>query len=199
MIGAVLGDMAGTPLGDGSYKTRDDDLFLEDYSDVSLDSVMAVAVAEALLNTKVHAASWEIRSAVFGRCEKLWKGYAASEEKAVFFTWLIDDDTATERTGCVSWVSAVGWLFYDVNKVREAAWAAAEALHFSPVEVRDAEALACAIYYARIGYPEMMIQQKLAMDFSVRVPRYVELLRLKDIGSAEYQPLMEALARVLYI
>ena len=95
MIGAVLGDMAGTPLEDGSYKTRDDDLFLEDYSDVSLDSVMAVAVAEALLNTKVHAASWEIRSAVFGRCEKLWKGYAASEDKAVFFTWLIDDDTAT--------------------------------------------------------------------------------------------------------
>ena len=196
MIGAVLGDMAGTPLEDGSYKTRDDDLFLEDYSDVSLDSVMAMAVAEALLNTKVHAASWEIRSAVFGRCEKWWKGYAASEDKAVFFTWLIDDDTATERTGCVSWVSAVGWLFYDVNKVREAAWAAAEALHFSPVEVRDAEALACAIYYARIGYPEMMIQQKLAMDFSVRAPRYVELLRLKDIGSAEYQPLMEALACV---
>ena len=105
MIGAVLGDMAGTPLEDGSYKTRDDDLFPEDYSDVSLDSVMAVAVAETLLNKKVHAASWEIRSAVFGSCEKWWKGYAASGDKAVFFTWLIDDDTAVDRAGCVSWMS----------------------------------------------------------------------------------------------
>lgn len=73
------------------------------------------------------------------------------------------------------------------------------ALYFSPVEVRDAKTLACAVYYARIGYPEMMIRQKLVMDFSVRVPGYEEFLRLKDIRSAEYRSLMEALACVLYV
>ena len=168
MIGLILADIVGEPLEDGSYRGRDRQLFDEDSGGYSDNTIMSCAVAEALMNTKVNVFSGDIREKVFASLEKYWGGEIGFDYDGSFDVWLRDPETKKEREGAVSWVSAAGWLYYSIDKVREAAWASAEAMHLSPDEVRDVEALACAVYNARIGLPSVLISRALWQDLVLR-------------------------------
>ena len=72
MIGAILGDMIGAPYEfDRGDKTKDFPLFSEE-SQFTDDSVMTVAVAEALLGMGKDADEKEVRSKVT-RSMRDWK------------------------------------------------------------------------------------------------------------------------------
>ena len=196
MIGLILADIAGEPLEDGSYRGRDRELFDEDSGGYSDNTIMSCAIAEALMNIKVNASSGDIRAKVFASLEKYWNGEIGFDYNGSFDVWLRDPETKKEREGAVSWVSAAGWLYYSIDKVREAAWASAEAMHLSSDEVWDAEALACAVYNARIGLPSVLISRALWQDFDIEIPKYEKVKELKDIKDGPFTPLMEALACV---
>lgn len=64
MFGAILGDIIGSPYEfDNGDKTKDFPLFVED-SEFTDDSVMTLAVAEALMNLDQDADDETVRQAV---------------------------------------------------------------------------------------------------------------------------------------
>ena len=87
MIGAILGDMIGAPYEfDRSPKTKEFPLFSK-YSQFTDDSVMTVAVAEALLDT-LGGTEDEIRSALVSSMRKWGKRYPEAGYGCRFYNWL---------------------------------------------------------------------------------------------------------------
>lgn len=87
MYGAILGDMIGAPYEfDRSPKTKDFPLFSRG-SEFTDDSVMTIAVAEALLDT-VCKSDDEIRSALVSTMRKWGKCYPDAGYGGHFYGWL---------------------------------------------------------------------------------------------------------------
>lgn len=91
MFGAILGDMIGAPYEfDQGDKTKDFPLFSED-SLFTDDSVMTVAVAEALLDT-LGGTDDELRAAMIKSMQKWGRRYPTAGYGARFIGWIHTDD-----------------------------------------------------------------------------------------------------------
>lgn len=123
MYGAILGDIIGSPYEfDRSGKTKEFPLFISQsrYTD---DSVMTIAVAEALLDTlgKEQAAR---RKAITHSLQKWGRRYPDAGYGGRFFTWLYEREPHPYNSwgnGSAMRVSSVGWLFDSLEETRRAA------------------------------------------------------------------------------
>ncbi|MBO6062324.1 MAG: ADP-ribosylglycohydrolase family protein, partial [Clostridia bacterium] len=91
MLGAILGDMIGAPYEfDQGDKTKEFPLFNEE-SDFTDDSVMTVAVGEALLKT-LGGTDDEIREALVKSMQKWGRRFPVAGYGANFIYWIHTDD-----------------------------------------------------------------------------------------------------------
>ena len=112
MYGAILGDMIGAPYEfDRGNKTKEFPLFVK-RSNFTDDSVMTVAVAEALLDT-MDGTPEEIRTAVVQSMQKWGRKYPNAGYGGKFYWWLKDNDPQPYNSwgnGSAMRVSSSGWL-----------------------------------------------------------------------------------------
>jgi len=154
MYGAILGDMIGSPYEfDRGEKTKDFPLFCarSTYTD---DTVMTIAVAEAFLDAQPHADEGWIRNRLTGSMRVWGKRYSAAGYGGRFSHWLTADDPQPYNSygnGSAMRVSAVAWLYDDLDAVCRAARLSAEVTHNHPEGIKGAEATAAAIFMARTG------------------------------------------------
>lgn len=179
MYGAILGDMVGAPYEyDRSEKRKDFPLWIES-SRKTDDTVMTLAVAEALLNTR-FASDDKIRDAVIRAMKKYGKIYPYEGYGSRFSWWLSSKDSepyGSFGNGSAMRVSAAGWLFNSIEKTREVARITAEVTHNHPEGIKGAESVASIIFLARTGHSKDEIRQYVIDEFKYDLSKTCDEIR----------------------
>ena len=134
MIGAILGDMIGAPYEfDRGAKSKVFPLFIRS-SQFTDDTVMTVAVAEALMDT-LCGSDGEISTALISSMQKWGRRYPHAGYGCMFVRWLRTADPkpyGSFGNGSAMRVSAAGWLFDDLPTTRRIARLTAAVSHDHP-------------------------------------------------------------------
>ena len=160
MYGAILGDIIGSPYEfDRSGKTKDFPLFISSsmYTD---DSMMTVAVAEALLDS-LGKGREERRNAVIRSMRKWGRKHPYAGYGGRFAEWLFEEDPQPYNSwgnGSAMRVSSAGWLFGTLEETLEAAEDTACVTHGHPEGIKGAKATAAVIWAARNGWTKEAIR-----------------------------------------
>ena len=179
MYGAILGDIIGAPYEfDRGSKTKDFPLFSR-YSEFTDDTVMTIAVAEALLNTAGQAED-TIRAELI-RCMQVWgRRYPDAGYGARFSGWLTARDPrpyGSYGNGSAMRVSAAGWIGGTLEEVRRLARLSAEVTHNHPEGIKGAESVASAIFMARTGSSKQEISGYVSSCFHYDLSRTCDEIR----------------------
>lgn len=180
MIGAILGDIIGSPYEfDLGNKTKDFPLFSE-RSQFTDDTVMTLAVARAFMDAGPDADDETIRRHMICSMRELAKRYPNAGYGGRFRWWL----TAPAPQPYNSWgngsamrVSSAAWLFHDLDCVLQAAKLSAEVTHNHPEGIKGAQATAAAIFLARTGHSKAEIRQYIAETFGYDLSRTCDEIR----------------------
>lgn len=181
MIGAILGDMIGSPYEFTLYniKTKDFPLFSDDcrFTD---DSVMTIAVGEAFLDAGLDADDDAIRDSLVRTMRKYGMLYQRAGYGMRFVSWLVAKDPkpyGSYGNGSAMRVSSVAWLYNTIGEVRRAARLSAEVTHNHPEGIKGAEATAAAIFLARTGHAKEDIKTYIEQEFSYDLSRSCDEIR----------------------
>ena len=178
MYGAILGDIIGSPYEfDMGSKTKDFPLFSK-RSAFTDDSVMTLAVAEAFLGTPDDDEI--IRKRLVKSMQKYGARYPHAGYGLRFSDWLDSEAPMPYNSwgnGSAMRVSAVAWLYNDLETVRHMARLSAEVTHNHPEGIKGAEATASAIFLARTGYTKDRIRQYIENEFSYALNRTCDEIR----------------------
>lgn len=179
MLGAILGDMIGAPYEfDRGNKTKDFPLFNEE-SEYTDDSVMTVAVAEALMDT-VGESDDVIKNALVESMQKWGKKYPYAGYGGMFYGWLMEKDPkpyGSFGNGSAMRVSSAGWLYDTMEETRRIARLTAEVTHNHPEGIKGAEATAAAIFLARTGSSKEAIKEYIVNNFGYDLSRSCDEIR----------------------
>jgi ADP-ribosylglycohydrolase len=179
MYGAILGDMIGAPYEfDRSGKTKDFPLFVQE-SQFTDDTVMTIAVAEALMNTQGQPEE-AIRAELVRAMQAWGKKYPYAGYGARFNWWLTEQNPqpyGSYGNGSAMRVSGAGWLYDTLEETRRIATLTAEVTHNHPEGIKGAEATASAIFLARTGSSKDEIRGYLCQAFGYDLSRTCDEIR----------------------
>ena len=179
MFGAILGDMIGAPYEfDRGAKTKEFPLFSRN-SKFTDDTVMTIAVAEALMDSAGRSDD-EIKAALVTSMQKWGRRYPNAGYGRMFFRWLRDRDPepyGSFGNGSAMRVSSAGWLFDTLEETRHVAGLTAEVTHNHPEGVKGAQATACAIFLARTAHDKEAIRAAVTGDFGYDLSRTCDEIR----------------------
>ncbi len=152
MLGAIVGDIIGSPYEFESDKTKDFELFIPACRPTD-DSVLTVAVG--LTCVEAGNADEETFKSILihylktNTCLFTDAGYGKR-----FYQWAIfdeDEPYGGYTNGSAMRVSPIAWAFDSLETVEEIAKWSAEVTHDHPEGIRGAQAVAAAIFLARTG------------------------------------------------
>lgn len=180
MYGAILGDIIGSPYEfDRSGKTKEFPLFSPE-SRFTDDSVMTIAVADALLRISRTEPDEAVRKQLIRSMQTFGRAYPSIGYGARFLSWLFSDNPLP----CGSWgngsamrVSSAGWLFDDLDTVLKMAALSADVSHNHPEGVKGAQATAAAIYLARTGCTKEEIKIHIETTYGYDLSRTCDEIR----------------------
>ena len=179
MIGAILGDMIGAPYEfDRGRKTKDFPLFSRG-SVFTDDSVMTIAVAEALMDTLGQTDN-QIKAALVSSMQKWGARYPNAGYGGMFFRWLHSEHPepyGSYGNGSAMRVSSAGWLFDTLEETRHMARLTAEVTHNHPEGIKGAEAAASALWMARNGRGRDEIRDYITREFGYDLSRTCDEIR----------------------
>lgn len=180
MYGAILGDIIGSPFEfDRGDKTKDFKLFSR-RSHFTDDSVMTLAVCEALLKVGQDATVKEIEDAVISSMQSWGRRYPHEGYGGYFRCWLTarhPEPYNSFGNGSAMRVSAAGWLYDSLEKTRVVAKATANVTHNHPEGIKGAEATASAIFMARNGSSKEEIKKYIENEFHYDLNRTLDEIR----------------------
>lgn len=162
MYGAILGDIIGSSFEfDRGDKTKNFELFSKGCGFTD-DSVMTIAVGEALLVVGPKAAVKEIEEVIATNMQDWGGRYPHAGYGGSFRHWIKEKNPkpyGSYGNGSAMRVSAAGWLYDSMERTREVARATANVTHNHPEGIKGAEATASAIYMARNGSSKEEIKE----------------------------------------
>lgn len=181
MLGAICGDIIGSPYEFGGVKDEDFELFVED-SRLTDDSYMTLAIADALMAlSPEHRYDWD---ALSGQCSLRMRKFGLAHPKAgyggMFVKWLegvLADGLGSWGNGSAMRVSPVAWFYDEPDDVLAAAEATALPTHSSPEGIRGAKAIAAATFFARIGENKFFIADYIEKTFYYDLRRSIDEIR----------------------
>lgn len=155
MLGALIGDLVGSVYEWHNIKTKEFQPFIAPRAFLTDDSVLTVAVADALL----HDRPWVESFKDWGR------RYPHSGWGGRFAKWLFSGETAPYGSfgnGSAMRVSPAALLAASLDEALELARQSALPTHDHPEGVKGAQATAMAIFLARQGLAAMDIRSQVA-------------------------------------
>ena len=178
MIGALMGDMIGAPYEfDRGRKTKDFTLFAgAQFTD---DSVMTVAVAEALMDAR-GGDDDAVREALAASMRKWGRRYPDAGYGMMFYTWLQSEDPqpyCSYGNGSAMRASAAGWLYDSFEETWKKARLTAEVTHNHPEGIKGAECVATVIWLARNGKTKEEIRKFVEDTFGYDLSRTCDEIR----------------------
>lgn len=169
MIGAIIGDVMGSVYEGAPIKTTDFPLPSPNavFTD---DTVLTVAVAEAILNDRGYAETIKQHGRRFPNA-----GYGMS-----FYQWMMSEDSRPYHSwgnGSAMRVSPVGFAFEREDEVLKEAEKSAAVTHDHPEGIKGAQATALAIFWARAGKSKNDLREGIAGKFGYDLDRRLDDIR----------------------
>lgn len=180
MYGAILGDIIGSPYEfDRGAKIKAFPLFIEK-SRFTDDTVMTIAVADALLYAGKDAEKDKICAAVAFSMQHWGRKYPKAGYGGKFREWLKEKEPkpyGSFGNGSAMRVSTAGLLYGSIERTREIARWTAEVTHNHPEGIKGAESVASAIYLARTGASKSAIKKYIEEEFDYNLSRTLMEIR----------------------
>ncbi len=158
MLGAIAGDIIGSVYEWHNIKTKDFPLFKRN-SDFTDDTVLTVAIADAIINNKPYNL----------KLKEYYKRYPKRGYGASFQGWGKSDNMQPYNSwgnGSAMRVSAVGFAFDELETVLLEAKKSAEVTHNHPEGIKGTQATASAIFLARKGKNKIEIKTFIEDNFA---------------------------------
>ena len=169
MLGAIIGDIIGSPFKYLGFKGMDFPLFGE-RSSFTDDTVLTVAVADALL----HGLDFSKTLRSYAR-RYPDAGYGGS-----FYQWMQSDTTEPYRSwgnGCAARTSPIGFYFNDVTSILQIARKCASVTHNHSEGIKGSQAVSYGIYLARQGSSKPYIRDEIFRWFGYNLNHSLDDLR----------------------
>lgn len=169
MLGAIAGDVIGSVYERMPIKSTDFPLFSLD-STFTDDSVMTVAIADAILNRRDYAVAMQ----TYGR------KYPNAGYGGFFYRWLFSSPPKPYNSwgnGSAMRVSPIGFAFSSIDAVLHEAQCSAEVTHNHPEGVKGAQAVAMVIFLARSGETKQSIKDEIGGRFGYNLDRTLDEIR----------------------
>ena len=172
MIGAVIGDIAGSVYEWNNIKTKEFPFFQAKcfFTD---DTVMTIAVAEGLMNGGT-------KDNFIDAMKKYGRMYPGAGYGGRFGNWLFSEDREPYHSwgnGSAMRTAAVGWWFDSLEETRRMAALAAGVTHNHPEGIKGAESTAAAIFLARTGHGKAEIRDYVEREFGYDLSRNLDEIR----------------------
>ena len=179
MLGAILGDMVGSPyeFDRNNYKHKHFPLLSEN-SHFTDDTVITLAVALGLIAGQGDAQ--KTFAEVQHEMRRLGKAYPDAGYGGMFRRWLHAENPkpcGSFGNGSAMRVSTAGWLFDTLDKTLEMAKVTAEVTHNHPEGIKGAQATAAVIFLARTGHSKPEIKQYVEQTFGYDLNRTCDEIR----------------------
>ena len=181
MYGAILGDIVGSPYEFAiRTKTKDFPLFRTG-SRFTDDTVMTIAVAEALMDSQGKGEA-EHKAALVASMQKWGRDFPDAGYGGRFYDWLRERNPRPYYSwgnGSAMRVSSAGWLYDTLDETLEKARWTAEVTHNHPEGIKGAQAVAAAIYMARTKRTKEEIKEYIMSRFFYDLNRTCDGIRPK--------------------
>lgn len=156
MIGAIIGDIAGSRFEWDNYKAKDFKFFTDDCFPTD-DSIMTIALAKAIMESK--DADGQIDTDRLSKnavkyMQETGRMYPFCGYGGHFQDWIFDDAPQPYNSfgnGAAMRVSVAGFAARSLEEAKALAKAVTEVSHNHPEGIKGAEATAVAIYMAGTG------------------------------------------------
>ena len=153
MIGAIIGDVIGSHYEGKIKKAKNKDFELfTPYSICTDDTIMTIAVGQAMVNTYQEKEISVIQNELIKEMQRLGRLYPYSGYGKQFKYWLREENPKPYNSygnGSGMRVSSVAWLYDNLEDVNKYAEITASVSHNHPEGIKGACAIASAIYLAR--------------------------------------------------
>jgi len=169
MLGAIVGDIAGSVYEFNNYRGLDFPLF-SPKSTFTDDSVLTFATAKVLLDGLDYAAIYQDFARRYPN-----RGYGG-----YFYRWIYSKDPQPYNSfgnGSAMRVSPIGFAFESMEETLAEAQRSAEVTHNHPEGIKGAQAVALAIYLARHAASKAQIRQEISSRFGYDLSRTSEQIR----------------------
>ena len=167
MIGAIAGDMIGSPYEGYPTKNKDFHAHVSAFTD---DTVLTVAVADAILGEGDYGESIKRFAQLYPNA-----GYGGSFRRWMW-TWE-NEPYYSFGNGSAMRVSPVGFAFGTVDDVLLNAKRSAEVTHNHPEGIKGAQATALGIFLALSGETKPSIKDEIAGRFGYDLDRTLDEIR----------------------
>ncbi len=172
MIGAIVGDIAGSRFEGHNYRAKDFDFF-HMYCRCTDDSGMTLAVADAILHSRPDFS--DLGEQAVRSMQAIGRAYPRLGYGRGFRRWIFSDDPRPYNSygnGSAMRVSACGYAGSSMEEGKRLSRAVTEVTHNHPDAIKGAEATAVAVYLARNGASQDEIrahisEQYYAIDFTL--------------------------------
>lgn len=176
MWGTIIGDIVGSRFEFDNHKSKNFDLLDKDYSFFTDDTVMTAAVAEALIMAKKKKGDL---GAYAAKCLRRWGNkYPFMDYGISFEKWLFNRNAAAYNSwgnGAAMRVSPCGLAAGSLEEAMILSRRVTEITHNHPEGLKGAEAVAVAVYLAKVGKNKEQIRNYVAQNY------YEINFRLDDI------------------
>lgn len=180
MYGAILGDIIGSPYEFANWERNKDFELFDKHACFTDDTVMTVAIAEALLNCGKDSDENTYKKAFVESMQKWGLEYINAGYGGLFYRWLLSKNPqpyGSFGNGSAMRVSPIGWMFDSLERTREVAKWSALVTHNHPEGIKGAEATASIIWLARNGALKREIKEFIENEFDYDLSRHCEDIR----------------------
>ena len=173
MLGAVIGDIAGSRFEFDNYRHTDFDIFSPD-SDFTDDTICTVAIADWVL----QGCNDNLTSTLQGWCRAYPcpKG-AYGGRFSQWIEWKDPEPYNSWGNGSAMRVSAVGWAFTTLEETLHFAEQSAIVTHNHPEGIKGAQAVAATIFWARTGMGKAKIKENITRQFGYDLSQSCDQIR----------------------
>ena len=166
MLGAIIGDVIGSPYEFSSDKTKDFDLFAPEcrFTD---DSLMTIAIGCACAYADLDNEN-DFKKAVSDTMREIGRKYPYESYGQMFYEWLMDDTEGpyySYGNGSAMRVSPIGWIAKSLEEAKILARWSAEVTHNHHEGIKGAVSVASAIYMARMGASKDQIYEYISKEY----------------------------------
>lgn len=173
LYGAIFGDMAGSTYEWHPVKNKKFETF-PIKSHFTDDTVMTLAVASWLSSTNRTSDALVKSMQYFGSLYP-HAGYGRN-----FYNWLRDENPQPYYSwgnGSAMRVSPCGWVAKTLHEAEILAEESAKVTHSHPEGIKGAQAVASAIYMAKIGFSKELIKDYIETAYSYNLSRTIEEIK----------------------
>jgi len=163
MLGSIIGDIIGS-----TYEFRNADSYdfnpFPPGSDFTDDTVLTIAIADAILNNRDYTETVKEYALNYPR-----RGYGGW-----FNEWIYMDNPKPYNSfgnGSAMRVSPIGWAFNSIEKTLDEASKSAAITHNHSEGIKGAQAVAAIIFLARNGKCKKEIKRYVSTNFSYNIDR----------------------------